>query len=74
MSGEQPWNVPNARAYRVEHRSSIQKRPSSITDDQHWELMMHCWMEEPTLRLTAEEALATVKKWVVELEDRQQGD
>ncbi|KAL5530991.1 hypothetical protein ACEPAG_3867 [Sanghuangporus baumii] len=66
MTGEYPWDAPEAFQYRVQNRSKIEKRPDRIKDDRHWLLMKHCWMEEPTLRLTAERALMALEKLVTE--------
>ncbi|KAL5513664.1 hypothetical protein ACEPAH_4063 [Sanghuangporus vaninii] len=66
MTGEYPWNTPEAFKDRIQNRSKIEKRPDSIKDDRHWSLMKHCWMEEPTLRLTAERALMALQKLVAE--------
>ncbi|OCB90305.1 kinase-like protein [Sanghuangporus baumii] len=70
MTGVYPWDIPGAFNYRIQNRSKIQKRPDIIRDDRHWSLMKHCWMEEPTLRITAQRALVVLKQLVTEEEQK----
>lgn len=65
LTGENPWsnldiNETELEQYRMKNPDAIQTRPSDITNDEHWALMLKCWRKEPTLRPTANMALSSM--------------
>lgn len=65
LTGKQPWsnldmNETKLEQYRMENPDAIQTRPSDITNNDHWALILKCWRKEPTLRPTANMALSSM--------------